>query len=172
MGMQLRHQSWMPGGCRRGSNCCVKLCRRSVTIEFPPMIRTILKIIILYLILNCLITDYRIYNIEYYDIPAITVKHKEIAKVDKITGVASWYDYSLDGIVYSKDHATCASRRYKRGSMVNVVNIENGKSIICRVNDYGPEAWTNREIDLSSHAFSQIAPLSKGVVKVEVNLLK
>jgi hypothetical protein len=87
---------------------------------------------------------------------------------EAITGVASWYDYRLNGIEWSKDHRTAASRRYPRKSYVKVTNVENGKSVIVYINDYGPTVETGREIDLSSYAFSQLAPLSAGLIKVKV----
>lgn len=84
-------------------------------------------------------------------------------------GVASWYDYTLNGIEWSKAHRTCASRDLKRYSMARVTNIETGASVECFVNDYieHPE----RDIDLSSHAFRQIADLKQGLVKVKIEQL-
>jgi len=85
------------------------------------------------------------------------------------SGIASWYDYSLKGIVWSKNHRTAASRHFKRYSTVRVTNVENGKSVEVYINDYGPESWTGREIDLSSYAFSQIADLKLGLIKVRID---
>lgn len=91
-------------------------------------------------------------------------------ETSKEIGIASWYDYHLDGIEWSKDHNTAASRSYPRYSYVKVTNPENGKSVIVYINDYGPTVETGREIDLSSHAFSQLAPLSAGLIKVQIEL--
>jgi rare lipoprotein A (peptidoglycan hydrolase) len=90
-----------------------------------------------------------------------------------VVGVASWYDYSLDGIEWSKDHDTCASRDHKRYSTIRVTNLDNGKSVDCYVNDYGPELGQTpeRHIDLSSHAFGQIADLKLGLVEVKIDLI-
>lgn len=85
--------------------------------------------------------------------------------------IASYYDYKLDGIAWSKNHRTCASRDYPRKTMLRVTNIANMKSVDCLVNDYGPEAWTNRHIDLSSFAFSQIADLRLGLAEVVIEKL-
>ena len=84
-------------------------------------------------------------------------------------GVASWYDYSLNGIEWSKTHRTCASRDLKRYTMARVTNIETGAAVDCFVNDYieHPE----RNIDLSSYAFKQIAPLRQGLIKVKIEQL-
>ena len=86
-----------------------------------------------------------------------------------VTGIASWYDYEINGIEWSAGHRTCASRNLKRYSMARVTNKENGKSVECYVNDYieHPE----RDIDLSSYAFSQIADLRQGLVEVLIEQL-
>jgi rare lipoprotein A (peptidoglycan hydrolase) len=97
--------------------------------------------------------------------------------VEKVTppvinsGTASWYDYRLDGILWSADHNTAASRDLVRYSYARVTNKANGKSVIIFVNDYGPEEWTGREIDLSSHAFAEISDLSLGLAEVEIEPL-
>jgi len=90
-----------------------------------------------------------------------------------VVGVASWYDYSLNGIEWSKDHSTCASRDHKRYSTIRVTNMANGKSVECYVNDFGPELGQTpeRHIDLSSHAFSQIADLKLGLINVKIEEL-
>ena len=82
---------------------------------------------------------------------------------------ASWYDYELNGIPWSLDHRTGASREFARGTMVEVTNIANGKSVEVLINDFGPEyaVHPDRELDLSSFAFAQIADLQEGVVSVE-----
>ena len=78
---------------------------------------------------------------------------------------ASWYDYSLPGApVYSKTHATAASRDYPRGTYLKVTRDQN--SVIVRVNDYVENPKV--AIDLSSYAFKQLAPLSRGVIMVRI----
>ena len=89
--------------------------------------------------------------------------------------VASWYDYELNGVVWSADHRTAASRVYPRYSMVRVTNLDNNKSVDVYINDYGPEAWTGRDIDLSSYAFNLIADrgLGQGLLKnIKTELIK
>lgn len=82
---------------------------------------------------------------------------------------ATWYDYSLsDAPEYSLTHATAASRTYPRETQLLVCTT---KCVQVRVNDYGPEEWTGKDIDLSSFAFKQLAPLSRGVIVVEVREL-
>lgn len=93
------------------------------------------------------------------------------------TGFASWYDYSLKGYPnYSREHFTAASRDYPKGTKLQVCydSILNEKFTTCvtvRVNDYGPEKTKHpdRIIDLSSAAFSKLAPLSWGLIGVRVS---
>ena len=96
------------------------------------------------------------------------VKPAKVETVKTTQGTASWYDYDLEGVEWSKTHDTCASRTAKRYSTITVENLDNGKKVDCFVNDYGPELWTGREIDLSSHAFAQLAPLGRGLINVRI----
>jgi len=84
------------------------------------------------------------------------------------TGIASWYNYRINGIEWSRKHDTAASRTFKRYSTVIIRNLDTGKEIEAYINDYGPEEWTGREIDLSSHAFKELASLGKGLINVSV----
>lgn len=89
--------------------------------------------------------------------------------VEMIPTVASWYDYSLPGVPgYSRTHATAASRDWPRGTCLEVC--ASSVCVMVRVNDYGPRSaiFPGRGIDLSSYAFKQLAPLSKGVIAVTV----
>ena len=84
-------------------------------------------------------------------------------------GTASWYDYDLrinwEIREWSKSHDTCALRIYERYKTYKVCTED--KCITCYHNDYGP-AREDRVIDLSSHAFKQLAPLKQGLVHVKV----
>lgn len=85
------------------------------------------------------------------------------------TTVASWYDYDLNGIPWSLDHRTGASREFARGTLVEVKNIATGATVEILINDYGPDesVHPDRALDLSSYAFKQIADLQSGLVEVE-----
>ena len=103
-----------------------------------------------------------------YDSPNDSASSYEIpAPVESIIGIASWYDYNLENYPgYSKNQRTCASRDYSRGTILKVYYQD--RLTACRVNDYGPAEWTGREIDLSSLAFRDLAPLSKGIIEVKI----
>jgi rare lipoprotein A (peptidoglycan hydrolase) len=81
-------------------------------------------------------------------------------------GRASWYALGLP----APDAMTCASRTFPRGSYLEVTNVSNGRKIVCRVNDYGPEAWTNRVIDLSRGSFRALDNLGRGTMPVEIRI--
>lgn len=85
--------------------------------------------------------------------------------------IASRYDYSLNinwvEREWSKDHDTCALRIYERYQTYKVCTED--KCITCYHNDYWPTR-EDRVIDLSSHAFRQLAPLKKGLIYVRIYL--
>ena len=77
---------------------------------------------------------------------------------------ATRYDYQLWGKWYSKYNDTCALRIKDRWWHYKVC--AGDKCVVCRLNDYWPAEYTNKVIDLSSHAFKQLAPLSRWVIEV------
>jgi hypothetical protein len=81
-------------------------------------------------------------------------------------GRISWYALGLP----EPDALTCASRVYPRGSYLQVTNKYNGRVVVCRVNDYGPEAWTGRILDLSRGSFRQVDDLGRGVIIGEIRV--
>lgn len=79
-------------------------------------------------------------------------------------GIASWYALGLP----APDSLTCASTKFPRGTYLLVKNLRNTKTVICHVNDYGPEAWTGRAVDLSRGSFTVIDSLSAGTAPVDI----
>jgi len=61
-----------------------------------------------------------------------------------------------------------ASNYYSLNSKVKVMNVHNGKSVIVTILDRGGFEKYGRSIDLGKLAFSKIADLKEGVIKVEV----
>lgn len=95
---------------------------------------------------------------------------------------ASWYakygDYTdpwvhtttANGEKFNENGLTAASWKYPLGSMVRVTNRMNGKSVVVRINDRGPSKRLynkGRTMDLTKGAFSQIANLNEGVIRIE-----
>lgn len=66
---------------------------------------------------------------------------------------------------------TAAHKSLPFDSLVKVTNLNNGKTVIVRINDRGPYAH-NREIDLSYMAAKQLNMIGQGVAKVKLEILK
>lgn len=64
---------------------------------------------------------------------------------------------------------TCAHLTLKFGTIVTLTNPATGAVARCRVADRGPEAWTGHIIDLAPDVFRRLAPLSQGVVRVNLS---
>ncbi len=82
-------------------------------------------------------------------------------------GTASWYALGLP----APDALTCASTTFPRGTYLQVRNLRNGRTVICLVNDYGPEAWTRRVLDLSRGSFRLIEGLGAGTTPIEIRVV-
>ena len=98
------------------------------------------------------------------------------------TGKASWYSEQSPGInkhtanneIFDDSGLTAAMWEVPFNQMVKVTNLENGKSVIVRINDRGPHKQLvarGRIIDLTKQAFSTIASLEKGLIRIELKLL-
>ncbi len=91
-------------------------------------------------------------------------------------GVASWYGpgfhgkLTANGEIYDQTAMTAAHRTLPIPTYVVVENIENGKTVVVRVNDRGPFS-KGRIIDLSEKAASQIGMIEKGTAQVRVSVL-
>lgn len=83
-----------------------------------------------------------------------------------VKGVASYYDYVLDTGWSSVGHYVCATRDFERYSYVTVTDLDTGKSVNCKVTDYGPDEaiHPDRVVDLSSTAFIALKSSELGVI--------
>src|SRR5262249_34087449 len=92
------------------------------------------------------------------------------------TGIASWYGpdfygkYTANGELYDGNQLTAAHKTLPMPVNVRVTNLENGKSIVVRVNDRGPYARA-RIIDLSRKAAELLDVVQNGTAKVRVTYL-
>jgi rare lipoprotein A len=78
---------------------------------------------------------------------------------------------TASGEPYKYELQTAAHKELPFGSMVRVTNLDNGKSVIVKINDRGPFA-KGRIIDLSRSAFQKIGNTSKGIIEVQIEVLK
>lgn len=92
------------------------------------------------------------------------------------TGIASWYGpgfhekYSANGEVFDQNLVTAAHRTLPMPCFVRVTNLDNGRSIVVRINDRGPYA-RGRIIDMSRRAAQLLGFEQIGTAKVRVQML-
>ncbi len=110
---------------------------------------------------------YKVENVWYY--PEESYDFTE-------TGIASWYGPNFhgkrtaNGEIYDKNELTAAHRTLQMPSLVRVTNLENGRSVVLRVNDRGPFK-RGRVIDVSQRAADLLDFRNKGTARVRVQVL-
>ncbi|GAB4528875.1 MAG: hypothetical protein Tsb0014_10510 [Pleurocapsa sp.] len=93
-----------------------------------------------------------------------------------LVGKASWYGPKFhgrptaSGEIFNQNGFTAAHPYLRFGTQVRVTNLNNGRSVIVRINDRGPYAH-NRIIDLSKAAASTIGLVNSGVAPVKIEVL-
>lgn len=96
---------------------------------------------------------------------------------NKIEGIVSWYadkfhgQRTSSGELYNNKELTAAHRTLPFGSKVKVTNVQNGKSVVVKINDRGPHS-KSRIMDLSKAAFEQIGSINSGVLNIEMEIVK
>ncbi|KAF0192339.1 MAG: rare lipoprotein A [Gammaproteobacteria bacterium] len=91
-------------------------------------------------------------------------------------GIASWYGTKFhnqrtsSGETYDMYAMTAAHKNLPLPTYARVTNLENGRSVIVKVNDRGPFA-KNRVIDLSFTAATRLGIIAKGTGFVEIRAL-
>ncbi|MGC9528637.1 MAG: septal ring lytic transglycosylase RlpA family protein [Limnospira sp.] len=95
---------------------------------------------------------------------------------DRVQGWASWYgpgfhgNLTANGERYNQYAMTAAHRHLPFGTEVRVTNMDNGRSVVVRINDRGPFIG-GRIIDLSAGAAEVLGMISSGVAPVQVEIL-
>ncbi|MEX2642402.1 MAG: septal ring lytic transglycosylase RlpA family protein [Acetobacterales bacterium] len=112
-------------------------------------------------------TPYQINGVWYY--PAEDSGYDE-------TGIASWYGpqfhgkATANGEIFDMNGLSAAHKTLPMPSVVQVTNLENGRSMKLRLNDRGPFAH-GRIIDLSRRAAQLLGFMEQGTAKVRVQYL-
>lgn len=110
---------------------------------------------------------YQVNGVWYY--PAEDFNYDE-------TGVASWYGpgfhakNTANGEIYDQNELTAAHKTLPMPSLVRVTNLDNGRSVVVRVNDRGPYA-NGRVIDMSRRGAQLLGFEGGGTAKVRVQIL-
>ncbi|MGB1962526.1 MAG: septal ring lytic transglycosylase RlpA family protein [Candidatus Puniceispirillaceae bacterium] len=92
------------------------------------------------------------------------------------TGIGSWYGdefagrLTANGEIFDPDMVTAAHKTLPMPSVVRVTNLDNGKSLVVRINDRGPFV-AGRVIDLSREAARLIGYRDQGIARVRVQVL-
>jgi rare lipoprotein A len=112
-------------------------------------------------------TPYQVAGVWYYP--------QEQPSYDE-TGIASWYGsefsgrLTADGELFDRAAISGAHPTLPMPSNVRVTNLENGKSIVVRVNDRGPYV-NGRIIDLSEGGADLLGYRGKGTARVRVTYI-
>ena len=94
----------------------------------------------------------------------------------RVHGAASWYGpgfygrRTASGDVFGPDTLTAAHRTLPFGTRVRVTNLENGKTVVVRINDRGPFR-RHRVIDLAHGAATVLQMKQAGEVPVAMEIL-
>lgn len=92
-------------------------------------------------------------------------------------GLASWYGgrfhgrRTANGEVFNQNAMTAAHRNLPFGTRVRVMNLENGRWAVLRINDRGPFV-RGRIIDVSRRAAERLGFRAKGLARVEVQIVQ
>ncbi|MGC6517909.1 MAG: septal ring lytic transglycosylase RlpA family protein [Candidatus Puniceispirillaceae bacterium] len=110
---------------------------------------------------------YQVAGVWYY--PERNLKYDE-------TGVGSWYGdefagrLTANGEIFDPNKVSAAHKTLPMPSVVRVTNLDNGKSLVVRINDRGPFV-SGRIIDLSREAARLIGYKDSGIARVRVQVL-
>lgn len=110
---------------------------------------------------------YQIAGVWYY--PAVDYDYDE-------TGIASWYGpqfhakATANGEQFDMNEISAAHKTLPLPTVVQVTNLENGRSLKVRINDRGPYAH-GRIIDMSRRAAQLLGFEQQGTAKVRVSVL-
>lgn len=92
-------------------------------------------------------------------------------------GLASWYgseyagNRTASGEIFNPHKLTAAHKTLPFSTIVRVTNLENGKSVVVRINDRGPFI-PGRIIDLSHAAAGRIDMVRQGIVRVKLEIIQ
>ena len=110
-----------------------------------------------------------------YQVDSVWYYPREQPDYDE-TGIASWYGptfyghHTANGEMYDGNELTAAHKTLPMPVNVRVTNLDNGKSLIVRINDRGPYA-RGRIIDLSKRAAELLDVVQTGTARVRVTYL-
>ena len=117
-----------------------------------------------------------IYRVEPYQVKGLWYTPRADYSYDE-TGTASWYgpgfdqQLTADNEIYDMNQLSAAHKTLPLPSVVQVTNMQNGRSVRLRVNDRGPFV-DGRIIDLSRRAAQLLGFETIGTAPVRVKILR
>ncbi len=108
--------------------------------------------------------------------PSIAPDDRE--PIEVLEGRASYYADRFEGRStasgepYRAAELTAASRDLPFGTVVRVVRVDTGASVVVRVNDRGPFGDHSRILDLSRAAAEQLDMIRAGVIEIRAEILE
>ena len=102
---------------------------------------------------------------------------KNSSNTNKLRGISSWYGpnfhgkLTANGEVYDMYGTTAAHKTLPLNTIVRVTNLENGKSIILKINDRGPYVG-DRILDCSFGAAKKLGFDNQGTTSVEIDIIE
>ncbi len=113
-----------------------------------------------------------------YEVFGVEYRVLDSAEGYEETGMASWYGEAFhgrptaSGEKYDMNGRSAAHRTLPLHTWVEVTNLDNGRSVVVRVNDRGPFAHTDsRIVDLSYGAARELGIVGPGTARVRVRAL-
>jgi rare lipoprotein A len=98
------------------------------------------------------------------------------AAPSRATGIASYYAHQHDGRRtasgerFDMQELTAAHRTLPFGTRVRVTNLDNGRSVVVRINDRGPFI-KKRILDVSYAAAQELRMIHRGTARVRLDVL-
>ncbi|MGJ0397124.1 MAG: septal ring lytic transglycosylase RlpA family protein [Methylocystis sp.] len=106
-------------------------------------------------------------------------RHGEASPTEEFTANASFYGggprryepnaRTANGEIFDMWDMTAAHRTLPMGTRLRLTYA--GRSVVVRVNDRGPAAWTGRSLDMSRGAATQLGLIERGAGPVRVEVL-
>ncbi len=107
---------------------------------------------------------------------AIASKSETPSSSGSVQGRASWYGttahgkVTANGEIFNRYSFTAAHRSIPFGTVVRVHNLKNGRYVLVRINDRGPQP-KNRLLDVSRRAADSLKMFTPGVVPIAVQVI-
>ena len=102
---------------------------------------------------------------------------KSNSKTKTLRGISSWYGpnfhgkLTANGEIYDMYGTTAAHKSLPLNTIVRVTNLENGHSIILKINDRGPYVG-DRILDCSFGAAKKLGFDKQGTTSVEIDIIE